>query len=406
MWRHRDFLNLWAAQTVSRLGDHITFIAFPLTAVTFFKATASQMGMLRALYSASAVLIGLFAGLWIDRLRRRSVLMWTDFAFTGLYFSIPVATVLGILHIEHLYVIQLLSGILWFFSDVALRSFVPSLAAREQLVEANSKLGLTHSVASLVGPAMAGALVQLVTAPIAMVFDGLSFLVSGIFIWRIKAAEAFHKSDAPRKSSLAEISEGLRAIFTNPILRPLTESMALQHFFTSFVSAIFVLYASAELKIEPFFLGLIFSSYGPGFLLGALLTSRLTRRYGVGSTVLAASLLNCLAVSIFPLAGGSQVAIVALLMTAYLLIGMSLQVSEITMLSLRQSLAPLGLQGRVNGSFRFIVLSADLIGALLLSALGDMVSLRTIIVLSGVGLCLPFLRLLFSPVRGLHKFPD
>jgi predicted MFS family arabinose efflux permease len=406
LWRHQDFLRLWVAETVSRLGDFITFLALPLTAVVIFKATPTQMGILRALYSAAAVLIGLFAGVWIDRLRRRPILVWTDLGFTILYISIPLATILGLLHITHLYLIQFMSGILWFFSDVALRSFLPSLVEHKQLVEANSKLGLTHSIAAMAGPSMAGTIVQVVTAPIAMFFDALSFLVSALFVWRIRTPEPPLRPDKAPRKYWVEIREGLDIVFSHPLLRSLTEALCLQHFFTSFISAVFVLYATNVLNIKPFFLGMIFSAYGPGYLLAALFTPRLARRYGIGPLIIGATLLNAIAVSIIPLARGPMPAILSLLIIAHLLIAASLQINEISMLSLRQSVAPNNLQGRINGSFRFIILTADLLGAILIGVFGEVVSLKTIIAIGAGGLSLPFIRLLFSSLYKLQRLPD
>lgn len=406
LWRHSDFIRLWLAQTVSRAGDYITFLAFPLTAVVVFKATASQMGILRALYSAAAVGVGLFVGMWTDRLRRRPILVWTDVGFTLLYLSIPIATTLHLLHIAHLYVVQFISGVLWFFSDVAFRSFLPSIVNRKQLVEANSKLGLTHSVASMAGPSLAGAIVQLVTAPIAMAFDALSFLVSALLLRRIRTPEVLDESRVERKRSRVEILEGLSVVFRSPLLRPLTEALFLQHFFTSFVSAVFVLYATNNLKIQPFFVGIIFSAYGPGYLIAALTTSRITNRCGLGTTIIASTLLNCFAIGLIAFTQGSMLLLVLMLITAHFLIAASVQLNEISTLSLRQTIAPPRLQGRVNGSFRLSMLTADLIGALMIALFGDRLPLRGIIAIAALGLLFPSLRLLFSPIKRLRELPD
>src|SRR5262245_43969324 len=177
LWRNPDFLKLWAGQTISLFGSQITALALPLTAVLNLQATPAQMGMLRATHSASAVMAGLFAGVLADRIRRRPILIGTDLGFAILAGSIPVAAFLGVLRIEQLYLIQFFSGILAVSSEVTHLAFLPSLVERHQLVEANSKLQTTSSAASIAGPGLAGVLTQLITAPIAIIFDAISFLI-------------------------------------------------------------------------------------------------------------------------------------------------------------------------------------------------------------------------------------
>jgi MFS family permease len=360
------------------------------------------MGILRALYSASAVLLGLFAGVWLDRLKRRPVLVGADLGFAVLYVSIPAAAMFGVLRIEQLYLLQLLSGILWVFSDVAHRSFLPSLLQQGQLVEANSKLGFTRSIATLAGPGLAGLLVQLVTSPIAMAVDALSFMMSAILISLIRKPEPLIASASERKHILIEAYGGLGMVFNNPVLRPIAETLAPYHLFTSMVSTLFILYATSELGLESVQLGIIFSGYGPGFLLGSLMTVPIATRFGLGYSVIGAILLNTLAVTLIPLVSGTPSIIVSLLTAAHLLIAFSVQVIDINLLSLRQIITPNNFQGRVNGSFRVINLGATLIGGLLAGILGEFLGLKTTLIVAGGGLSLPFLRLLLSPVRRLR----
>src|SRR5262245_48252031 len=190
LWRHPDFLKLWAGQAISLFGSQITALALPLTAVLTLQAMPAQMGMLRATHSASAMLAGLFAGVWADRLRRRPILIGTDLGFAALAGSIPVAAFLGLLRLEQLYVVQFFSGVLAIFSDVTHMAFLPSLAQRHQLIEANSKLQTSSSAAAIAGPGLAGSLTQLLTAPMAIILDAIYFLMSSLFIWLICAHDA------------------------------------------------------------------------------------------------------------------------------------------------------------------------------------------------------------------------
>lgn len=403
LWRHPDFLKLWAGQTISLFGSQITALALPLTAVLNLQATPAQMGMLRATHSASAVMAGLFAGVWADRIRRRPILIGTDLGFAVLAGSIPVAAFLGLLRIEQLYLIQVFSGILAVFSDVTHMAFLPSLAQRHQLVEANSKLQTTGSAASIAGPGLAGVLTQLITAPIAIIFDAISFLISALFIWLIRAPEPAPKPAANRRSIWAEIGEGLRFVFGNPTLRPLAESIAIHFLFNGLIFSVFILYASRELKIESALLGVIFAASGPGLLTGALAAERAARRYGVGPTTLGGTFMTAVAALLIPLADGPLPVIAAMLALALFLQGFGIQVNGINLVSLRQAMTPAQLQGRMNATFRFLNLIAVTIGALLAGALSEVIGLRLTLIVGACGLFIPFLRLFLSPVRNLQK---
>lgn len=403
LWRHPDFLKLWAGQTISTFGSQITALALPLTAVLTLQATPAQMGMLRATHSASAVMAGLFAGVLADRVRRRPILIGTDLGFAVLAGSIPVAAFLDLLRIEQIYLVQFFSGILAVFSDVTHMAFLPSLAQRHQLVEANSKLQTTSSAASIAGPSLAGVLTQLLTAPIAIIFDAISFLVSALFIWLIRAPEPAPAPVANRKSIRAEIGEGLRFVFGNPTLRPLAEAIAIHFLFNGLIYSVLILYASRELKIESAMLGVIFAAFGLGLLTGALAAERAARRYGVGPAMIAATFTTAIAALLIPIADGPIPVTVAVLAFALFLQAFGIQINGINLVSLRQAMTPTQLQGRMNATFRFLNLIAVTIGALLAGALSEVIGLRVTLVIGACGLFIPFLRLLLSPARNIRK---
>jgi MFS family permease len=406
LWRNPDFLKLWAGQTISLFGSQITALALPLTAVLNLQATPAQMGMLRATHSASAMLAGLFAGVWADRLRRRPILIGTDLGFAVLAASIPVAAFLGLLRIEQIYVVQFFSGVLAIFSDVTHMAFLPSLAQRHQLVEANSKLQTTSSAAAVAGPGLAGALTQLITAPMAMIFDAISFIVSALFIYLIRAPEPAPAPVADRKSIRAEIGEGLRFVFGNPTLRPLAEAIAIHLLFNGLIYAVLILYASRELKIESALLGIVFGALGLGFLIGALAVERVTRRYGVGPTMIGATFTVAVAALLIPLANGTLPMIVAILAFALFLQALGIQINGVNLVSYRQAMTPPQLQGRMNATFRFLNSTALTIGALMAGAFIAVFGLRATLVIGACGLFIPFLRLFFSPARNLKKAID
>src|SRR6185503_9555953 len=240
LWRHNDFLKLWAAQTTSVFGSQLASLAYSLTAVLTLQATPFQVGLLNAAGAASAALVGLFAGVIADRIRRRPILIGTDVGRAVIAATIPVAFALGVLHIGQLYVARFLFGALSIISEVAYMAFLPSLVGREQLIEGNSKLSATESVASIAGPSLSGMLVQALTAPIAIIVDVISFVFSAGFIWLIRTAEPEPPPADKRQSVWAEIAEGLRVVFSNPILRALSQSIALHFLFMLIISTAFM----------------------------------------------------------------------------------------------------------------------------------------------------------------------
>ena len=261
LWRHADFVKLWTGQTISLFGSQITFLALPLTAVLVLEASPAQMGFLTAAGAIPSLLVGLFVGVWVDRYRRRPILIAADLGRAALLFAIPVAAILGMLRIEHLYVVAFLVGTLELFFDVAHRSFLPSLVKREQLVEGNSKLEMSRSIAMILGPGVAGGLVQLVTAPIAIAVDAISFLISALFLGWIRAPEPAPKPSDQRENIWRELGEGLRLVSGNRLLRAIAGCMGIVGLFNSVLEAVFVLYVTRELGIEPGLLGLVCSVF-------------------------------------------------------------------------------------------------------------------------------------------------
>jgi predicted MFS family arabinose efflux permease len=250
---------------------------------------------------------------------------------------------------------------------------------------------------------LAGVLTQMITAPMAIMLDAISFLVSALFIWRIRAPETPPEPVASRKSVRAEIGEGISFVFGNPTLRPLAEAIALHFLFNGLIFSVFILYASRELKIESAMLGVVFAAIGLGFLIGALAAGRVARRYGVGPTMVGATFTTAVAALLIPLASGALPVIVAVLAFALFLQAFGIQLNGINLVSLRQAMTPIQLQGRMNATFRFLNLIAVTIGALLVGALSEVIGLRLTLVIGGCGLFIPFLRLLLSPTRSLQK---
>jgi MFS family permease len=404
LWRDAGFRNLWGAHAVSLLGSQVTALALPLTAALALDATPAQMGLLGAAGAAPALLLGLLAGVWVDRRRRRPIMIAADLGRAALLLLIPAAALLGALRIELLYAVALLSGTLTLLFEVAYRAFVPALLSRERLVDANSKLELGRSAAEVGGPGLAGGLIGLAGAPLAIAADAVSFLISALLLARLRAPEP---DPAPREhaSIRPEIGEGLRTVAGSSPLRALAGAAGVTVLFSSLMEAVFVLYLTGELGLTPVLVGLIFASGNVGFLAGALLGERVARRVGVGPAITGGLLLSGLGDLLVPLAGGPLAAVVALLLAAQFLFGCGLTIYNINQISLRQALTPDHLQGRVSATFSLLLWSGAPIGALVGGAFGEMIGLRGALLLAAAGELGAALWLWRSPLRALREPP-
>lgn len=402
LWGHGDFLKLWTAQTISVFGDRFSELAIPLIAVLTLGATPSQMGILTAVTRAPFLLIGLFAGVWVDRLPRRPILITGDLGRAAVLLSIPLAAALGSLSMLHLYAVGVLVGILTVFFDVAYQAYLPALVHRGQLVEGNSKLEATRSLAGLAGPSIAGVVIQFLSAPLAIVLDAISFVASGGLIGLIRQREG--STGRPiRAPMLVEVREGLSVVLGNPLLRSIAGSTGTFNFFSSALFALFILFATRELKLGPAQIGVIFSIGGVTGLIGSLTAGRVANRLGVGRTIVGASLLAGLA--LVPVAAASA-GTAWLLILSVMLGSFANPIYNINQVSLRQAITPHRLQGRMNATMRFLVWGTMPLGGLLGGALGASLGLRAAIAVAAAGGLLAFPWVALSPVRTLRAIPE
>jgi MFS family permease len=384
---------------VSNFGSGITGIALPLTAVLVLGATPIQMGILGALDGVSVLVIGLLAGIWVDRVRRRPLLIATDVGRAVILGTIPLAALLGVLRIGQLYVVAALAGMLTVIFNVASPAFVPSLIPQESLVEGNSKLGMSDSLAEIGGPAVAGPLVQLISAPFAILFDALSFLFSACCLGLIRKPESPPIAREQRESLWSDLVEGLRMVLKNPLLRALAGSAGIFSLFGNFIGALYALYVIRQLGAPPIFLGLLIATGGVSALVGALLAERVVRRFGLGRTAGMGLFMYGATGLLIPLAGGSVTLALSLLFFSQLIGDASVSIYLIAEVSLRQSIVPTNMLGRTNASIQFLSLGVAPVGALLAGILGGMIGLRLTIFIGVLGVMLSGTWLLLSPVR-------
>jgi MFS family permease len=405
LWQHRDFMKLWLGQTVSQFGSHITGAALPFVAFLTLGATPLQLGILGALGSVPILLFGLFAGVWVDRLRRRPILIGADLGRALILGSIPLAALLGVLRIELLYVVAALVGILTVFFDVAYASILPSLVTRHELVEANSKLGSSSALAEIGGPSLAGFLVQLISAPFAILIDAVSFVLSAAGIILIRTAEPPPPPAAERRPVLRDMAEGLRLVLRQPILRGLAGHAATMTFFGNFIGVLYSIYCVQELGIPPAIVGVMIGLGGVGAFIGTLIVGPVTRRLGVGRSIIGAVLFGTLVNMMIPLVWGPPLLVAGILMMTQLVGDIGWPVYSVNEQSLRQAIVPDRLLGRANASMQFLTGGIAPLGALLGGWLGEVIGMRPTLLIAIAGLLLAILWLIFSPIRQLRDPP-
>ncbi len=405
LWREPDFRKLWVGRTISLVGSQVTRLALPLAAILILSAAPPQLGLLRALSSLPAVVISAFAGILVDRLPRRPIMIVADLARALLLFSIPLAAFFGELNLLQLYAVALGSATFGVFFEIAYRSFLPSLIEQKDLVEANGKLEAAGPIAEVVGPSLAGILIQLLTAPLAILIDGISYLISVISLSFIAVNEAA-PSPPERRAFLREIGEGLTFVRHEPQLRSILIAIGLFELFDSAMMAIYVLYVTKNLGLDPALLGLIFATGGVGGIVGALVSQWLADELRVGWVLVLGISLAAIGDLVIPTAGIFQTFSLPLLALAELCVVFGVLIFVINLMSLLQVVTPNHLLGRVNATIDIVTGASGLFGALLGGFVGSALGLELMFVAAGFGTFLSVLAIVVSPIRRLTRLSE
>jgi len=402
LWRDADFLKLWTGQTVSEFGSVVTRTALRLVALLTLGAGVAEMAFLVVAASTGVLLVGLVAGAWVDRLPRRPVLIWTDVVRAGLLFSIPAAAAAGTLRIEQLYVVAFLEACLGTLFDSAYHSYLPSLVGVDRLLGANAKLSQSSSVAEVGGPGLAGALVQIASAPVAILVDAISFVVSAVSLIAIRAREAPRPREL-RQTIGREIVEGLRVVRRHALVLPIAASSVSEHFFGSFYAALYSLYLLEVLGLTPLLLGIVISAGGIGSLVGATFASRVVRRIGIGRAILVMMLANSAIGVLTPLAFGPLV-IATLMVFLPQLIGDGMNTIQwIAQDTVVLTAVPDRVLGRVNATLDVLSHGAAPFGALVAAAVAESYGVRAAIGIAWLGGLASVLFIVFSPLPRLRS---
>jgi MFS family permease len=406
LWRRPDFLKLWSAETVSQFGTQISLLALPLVAIDVIHASAFEVAALTTAEYLPFLLVSLPAGVWVDRLRRRPILVAGDLARAALLASVPIAYAFDALTIWQLYAVGFFVGIATVFFDIAYQSYLPSLVERNELVDGNAKLEISRSAAQIGGPGVAGLLIELLKAPLAVLVDAISFLASALFLFKIRKAERAPLDEgADRGRMREELREGLAYVLKHPYLKNIAACTALFNFFGNFIFAVLLVYARRELGLSPLAIGVAFMLGNIGPLVAAFTANRVTGRFGVGPTIVGTAVLGGPTFLLIPFAPHGNAAVVVLA-AAFIVGGFMGVIYNVAQVSLRQAITPERMQGRMNSVMRFIVWGVIPLGALAGGALTTLIGLRETLIVGGIGACLPFLPVLFSPVRGLREIPE
>ncbi|HEY3209399.1 MAG TPA: MFS transporter [Actinomycetota bacterium] len=407
LWRHADFMKLWTGETISQLGTQVTLLALPLTAILILKASPFQVGLLGALEFLPFIVVGLPAGVWVDRLRRRPILIAGDLGRVLSLGSIPITYEMGLLHIGQLYIVAFVTGVLTVFFDVSYQAYLPSLVEREQLVDGNAKLEISRSGAQLAGPGLAGALIQILKAPVAILADAISYLGSALFVFLIRKKEApvqWREADGGNPSMRSEIWEGLRYVLGHKLLRPIAACTATSNLFSQMGTAVVLIFAVRRLGMSPGTIGLAFGLGNIGFLLAAFLAPRVAERLGVGPTIVGAAMLFGLAW--FPIAVMTKPVAFPLMVLAMFVGGFGGTIYNINQVSLRQAITVDRMQGRMNATMRFMVWGTIPVGSFVGGILGGTIGLRPTLWVAAIGSLLAFVPPFLSPVRTLERIPE
>jgi MFS family permease len=400
--RERQFRRFWLGETISLFGDQVTLIALPLVAVLELQASAAQMGYLGATELVPALLFSMHFGAWVDRRgRRRQTMIATALVRAALLATIPVVWAIGALTLAQLYVVGFLVGTMSVLFFVSYSTLFVSLVPRERYLEANSLLNGSRALSFVGGPSLGGLLVQVFSAPGALVADSVSFLFSAVMLGSIEPREP-----ASEKAERGHLKAGMRYLWRSRVIRDSLLTTATINFFNFVFWALFILYATRTLGVRPGALGLVLGAASVGGVIGSVVTGRVSRRLGVGRAFALGCVLFPAPLLLVPLAGGPYWTVLGCLFAAEFLSGFGVMILDISGATIKAALVPDRLRARVSGAYMVVNYGVRPLGAIAGGALGTWIGLRTTLWIGAAGAILGALWLLPSPILGLREVPE
>jgi len=405
LWRHPEFMKLWTSMTVTSFGAQITNLALPLTAAVMLHATPWQMGVLVALETLPFALVSLHAGVLIDRVRKLPIVIACNIGRGLALLAIPVAAYFDALSVDILFAVGFICGVQNVVGGAAYQVLLAQLAGRRRLVEANAKVTLGETSSALVGPGLAGGLIQVLTAPFAILVDACAFFASALLLRRVRLPHDVPHA-GPKVSVIAAIQEGLKLVWENRTLLALAWVAGLWQVLHHMQIAVLILFATRDLGLSAGAIGVTYMFGGVGCVLAAAFAERLTARFGVGPIIVHGLILTALGWQAFGLIGGPPWFATIALGIAFLVFDFGAVLYAINYLALRQAITPDRLLGRMTATMRFLTVAAAPLGSLAGGALATAIGLRPTLLTVGVlGLGLAAAAVLWSPVRRHRELP-
>ena len=398
LWADRDFLKLWIGQSASLFAIHASQVTLPLVAVVSLGAGAAQLGGLRAAQQVPILLFSLFVGVLVDRWRARTMMVYADFGRAALLGLVPIAWTLGL---PFLYVVAFVSGVFSVCFDVAYQASFPRLVRRDQLAQGNSILESSKSAAQISGPALGGSLVSLLTAPFAVLASAFFFVISFLSIWHIRGLDT--TPVAPAAGVLRQIRDGLKVVADDGSLRAVAVATCVYQFFFTALMTVYLLFLSRSLELPGAAMGIVLAAFGPGALVGSLLSGWMPRWFGYGRVVVFAALISDLVMLCTSFLHGSSATTIVALIAINFLYGVFSQTVDVAVMAIRQAVTPQAIQGRVVATINFLGLGLTPLGALLGGLAAGLMGIRLALTVAIAGLFLSPLTLSLSPLRRLGR---
>jgi len=405
LWRHGDFLRYWLSQSVSRAGVQVAELVLPLSAIYLLDASSAELGVINAFAFAPYLLLTLLAGVWIDRSRKRSLLVTAELGRVLALAAVPLLALTGTIALPHLYVVAFVMGVCAVLFDVAGTAYLPSLIERDQLLDGNSKLQGSIVVTNAGGPALGGLLVQFVTAPVVLAGSAVTSLVSLLALGGIR-----HREEAPprpeRRNTIAEISESLRFIARDRYLRFLTVRSGVNNLFFLARNTVLPLFVLQVLDLGSAALGLVLGVGAVGALVGATVAKPLAVRLGPGRVIAVGYGCSSVVQILLPLAMGPPALALAIILPMFFVSGLFMTVGNTNVATLQQMLIPRRQLGRVVAGMRTVTWGSMPLGALLGGTLGSLIGIRETLAITATGFCLSALWIALSPIAKLRTMPE
>lgn len=406
LWRHRDFLTYWFGQTVSRGGVQVAELVLPLSAIYMFHATAEQLGVINAVAFAPYLVVTLLAGVWIDRCRKRVILMASELGRVVALGAVPLLALVGSVRLYDLYLVAGVMGVCAVLFDVSGTAYLPSLVSRDQLLDGNSKLQASIVVTQSGGPAVGGLLVQLVSAPAVLAMSVVSPLVSLAALLTVRQREEVPERPAQRRGTFAEIGESLRFIARDNYLRFLVVRSGMNNLFFMARNTILPLFVLQVLHLGSAMLGLVLGVGAVGALVGATVAKRLAVRLGPGRVIAVGYGCSSLVQVLLPVAVGPPALALSLLLPMFFTSGLFMTVGNTNVATLQQMLIPRRQLGRVVAGMRTVTWGTMPLGALLGGTLGSVIGIRQTLFITATGFCLSALWIAVSPIAKVRTMPE